>query len=636
MAHFSAVAGFISIIHPTNVDPRYMFCRPSLPDRSAIRLARLNVICAGIFGALCLTSGMTWAQTDDLIGPYQRYEDARSRNDLSAAAGFARQALSATEAQFGTESAEYVDALERLGDVLALSGQLDEAVQSLSMALATKENLLGRDHPDLVGLLESLFEIYLQQQNYQAAESSIRRVLNIEQSIYGNRHEYTVVTLRRLHKLLEDSGQPDAAAEIEAEIQMVTQASRDFDLLSDDESRRYDSDDGYATVRVFYGTNRARTGEEKAPRFYGTDRGELELGYVDVSIPETHKYGELETESRFSIFTYSLGEEAKKRKYVLLLAVKPLAEDDYYSQLAAYIDSSPTNDVFVFVHGYNSSFEDAARRAAQLAYDLDFDGTPMFYSWPSQASTAAYTVDEAVVRPSGRMLARMLDNIVEQTDAARIHLIAHSMGNRALIEALQTYVVMRGREDTRDTFDQLVFTAPDVDRDYFMEVMNTIGDVARRTTLYASENDVALKSSKVLHGAPRAGLAGETIVTIPGMDTIDMSGVEADILGHSYFAVNEGAIYDLFRLFWRGEPPSDRCGMSRQPVAEQGFWLFDVDFCRGTELLEAGLLFKKFGVAARSLIEKHIGKLTAPEQEIEKEEWSRIMERLNTLIGPDL
>lgn len=581
-----------------------------------------------------LCSCLAWAQTDALIGPYQRYEDARSRNDLNAATEFARQSLLVTEQEFGTRSAEYVDAVARLGETLALNGQLDEAVQNLTVALMRKEALLGRDHPDLVGLLETLFKIYLQQENYQAAESTIRRVLQIERSTYGKGHEYTIVTMRRLYQVLEESGQTAAAEEVEAEIQQVSQAARDFALMDDDQSRRYVSDNGYATVRVFYGTNRAPTGEIKAPQYYGGERGELELGYVDVSIPETHKYGELETESRFSIYTYVLGEEARKQKYVLLLSLKPLAEDEYYSQLGAYIDDSPSNDVFVFIHGYSTSFEDAARRAAQLAYDLDFDGTPMIFSWPSQGSTAAYTVDEAVVRPSGRVLARMLDKVIKRTNAARIHLIAHSMGNRALIEALQTYVLMHGIEGSRGAFDQVVFTAPDVDRDYFMEVMSMIGHVAHRTTLYASDNDVALKSSKMLHGAPRAGLAGETIVVLPDVDTIDMSAVEADILGHSYFAVNEGAIYDLFRLLWRGDPPSDRCGMSRQQVAGQGFWLFDIGFCRGAELLEAGLLFKKFGAAARARIENRIRQLTSPEQETEKEEWFRIMDRLETLIGP--
>lgn len=610
-----------------------MFHCLGLPGRFPLRVTWGGLLRAWLVGVLYLSCGIVFAQTDALIGPYQRYEDARSRNDLEAAADFAQQSLQVTEQEFGTQSAEYVDALVRLGETLALSGRLDEAVTQLTKALATKEALLGFGHPDLVGLLETLFDVYVQQQDYEAAESTIRRVLQIEQSLYGEGHEYSLATMRRLHEFLSDTGQVDAAAEVEAEMLRASQTSRDFGLLDDDPSRRYQSEDGYATVRVFYGTNRAPTGDKKAARYYGGERGELDLGYVDVSIPETHKYGQLETESRFSIFSYVLGEEAKKQKYVLLLSLQSLAEDDFYSQLGAYIDNSPSNDVFLFIHGYSNSFEDAARRAGQLAYDLDFDGTPMIFSWPSQASTAAYTVDEAVVRPSGRILARMLDKVIERTNADRIHLIAHSMGNRAMIEALQTFVLMHGIEGSREAFDQVVFTAPDVDRDYFIEVMSMIDHVARRTTLYASDNDVALKSSRMLHGATRAGLAGETIVTLPGIDTIDMSGVEADMLGHSYFAANEGAIYDLFRLFWRGDPPSDRCGMSKQEVAGQGFWLFDVGYCRGTELLEAGLLFKKFGAAARARIENRIKQLTSPEQANEKEEWFRIMDRLETLIG---
>ena len=89
----------------------------------------------------------------------------------------------------------------------------------------------------------------------------------------------------------------------------------------------------------------------------------------------------------------------------------------------------------------------AARRVAQLAYDLDFDGTPMLYSWPSQASPTAYAVDEAAVGISGRRMADFLETVVAQSGAEHIHLIAHSMGNRALIEALQTYLARRAPEN---------------------------------------------------------------------------------------------------------------------------------------------------------------------------------------------
>ncbi len=35
------------------------------------------------------------------------------------------------------------------------------------------------------------------------------------------------------------------------------------------------------------------------------------------------------------------------------------------------------------MHGYNTSFDNALYRTAQIAYDLDFDGATFLYSWPS-------------------------------------------------------------------------------------------------------------------------------------------------------------------------------------------------------------------------------------------------------------
>ncbi len=166
-------------------------------------------------------------------------------------------------------------------------------------------------------------------------------------------------------------------------------------------------------------------------------------------------------------------------------------------------------------------------------------------------------------------MAEFLETVMAQSGARRVHLIAHSMGNRALIEAMQTYLAKRAPEKRTKLFGQVVFTAPDVDREYFMQAVDSLRPAAERTTLYASDNDLALATSRKLHGAPRAGLAGETIIALPGMDTIDMSGIEADLLGHSYFAANSGAIYDLFRLLWRSDPPPQRCGLDAQRGARR-------------------------------------------------------------------
>jgi pimeloyl-ACP methyl ester carboxylesterase len=257
----------------------------------------------------------------------------------------------------------------------------------------------------------------------------------------------------------------------------------------------------------------------------------------------------------------------------------------------------------------------------------------MMYSWASAGSASSYTKDEATVQSSGMKLAQMLDDVVAQSGAERIHLIAHSMGNRALIEALQTYLSTRESNKRQHIFDQIVFTAPDVDRDYFVGAIKSLSGAAARVTLYASNTDLALQFSQVLHDAPRAGLAGVNIISSPGVDTIDMSAVPADSLGHNYFAANAGAIYDLFRLLWRGDPPQQRCGMSgRKSGGLLSVWLFNVDLCKGDALLEAGVMLKRLGAQARAQVEANIRALTDPTQ---KQQWSLILDRLNALLIPD-
>jgi len=109
--------------------------------------------------------------------------------------------------------------------------------------------------------------------------------------------------------------------------------------------------------------------------------------------------------------------------------------------------------------------------------------------------------------------------------------------------------------------------------------------------------------------------------------------VPADSLGHTYFAANAGAIYDLFRLFWQGDPPPKRCGMSgRQSGSLLGVWLFNVDICKGDDLLEAGVLLKRLGAQAPAQVKATIQALTDPNQ---KQQWALIQKRLESLLAPD-
>src|SRR5690606_23630298 len=56
--------------------------------------------------------------------------------------------------------------------------------------------------------------------------------------------------------------------------------------------------------------------------------------------------------------------------------------------------------VLMFIHGFNNSFDEAIRKTAQLAADLELvdcegreRGVPIAYTWPSASSVFGYLAD---------------------------------------------------------------------------------------------------------------------------------------------------------------------------------------------------------------------------------------------------
>jgi len=583
--------------------------------------------------ALVLAPWSTRAQSIEQLRAYQNFENAKAANKTSAALKLGKEAVRLTEG--AGDKQELIEMLRNVGDYAAQAGSDEQANEYYIRALNLQEASLGPNHPDLVPLLTALAELSVKDKRYSDAEAQLTRIVSIERTAYGDRHENTLSTLAKLRELYRMTNNAEGAALVDAQLQPPPAANRGSlprpgEIAGKD--RRYQQNaQGFATVRVFYGTNRAPTRESKPAQFYGGARGDLQYGSLDVTIPRIHQEAQLETQPRWVEYTFTADQAAMRAQYVLLDKVTPLEKSEFVRQLHQQISESRFKDVFIFVHGYNNTFEDAARRTAQMAYDLDFDGTPMLYSWPSQGSASAYAVDEAAVGISGRRLADFLETVVTLSGAQRIHLIAHSMGNRALIEALQTYLAKRAPENRQHIFGQIVFTAPDVDRDYFTDAIPSLAGSAERVTLYASDNDYALRTSQFVHGAPRAGTAGDdVIVRLAGLDSIDMSSVPADALGHSYFAANSGAIYDIFRLLWRGDPPPQRCGMSnRKAGSSLTVWRFNADACKGNDMLEAGVMLKRFGELARQQVLANISALTDPSQQ---QEWKLVLTRLDSLL----
>ena len=334
---------------------------------------------------------------------------------------------------------------------------------------------------------------------------------------------------------------------------------------------------GYRAVRVHYATDRARTGDATPAAFYGGARADgLDYGVSVVTIPATHRAGALEAPS---IWRLEFAE--RPTRHVMLRSVTPMDEAAFHASLAAEIGDTLSREAFVYVHGYNQSFEQSVKRAAQIAHDMGFDGVPIAYSWPSRGTLAGYAADTASVRLSGRRLAGFLDEVVARSGATRLHVVAHSMGNRAVTDALELMAARAGPAPA-PLFDQLVFAAPDVDAGLFAAMIETIRPIARRLTLYVSGEDWALRASRALHGdAPRAGQADAGVPVPEGVDRVDMSALGEDMLAHGYFAEDASALVDLATLFWRNAAPDRRCG-----IRDGGLpWRYDPETCDDAAML---------------------------------------------------
>ena len=332
-----------------------------------------------------------------------------------------------------------------------------------------------------------------------------------------------------------------------------------------------DPETGFATVRVFYATDRAAADDFASlppSERYGGARGKLDYGLADVSIPRGHVPGLLEAPS---VWRLEFSEDPSR--HVVLMSVTRRSGPLFFRELSDRVARSGGRNAFLFVHGYNVSFADAARRTAQMAYDLSFDGAPVFYSWPSQAALTGYTVDESNIEWSTAHIKQFLVDFAEKSNAENLYLIAHSMGNRGLTRALQ--MLMLERPDLRGRFREIILAAPDVDAEVFRrDLVPALRQAGQRVTLYASSNDLALKASKEVHGYARAGDSGDGLVVLPGLETIDASGVDESILAHSYFVESKPVIRDILNLLRHSLPAGRREGLVGEKGERGPFWRF--------------------------------------------------------------
>lgn len=337
--------------------------------------------------------------------------------------------------------------------------------------------------------------------------------------------------------------------------------------------------DAWEIVPVFYGTDRSRADEPKRIN-YGNGRGRrLELGRALVTVPKSHTVPQIERPWSFRIpFTgIEIGESEDPKEHFTMKEVTALSEKDFLALVGQRLAASQRyeKNALIFVHGFNTTFDFAVYRTAQISYDLKFDGAAFTYSWPSGAGVLDYTYDRESSGQSEPFLKDFVKLVLEKTGAKAVSIVAHSMGNQPILQVLKD---LRAAKPEGVIFNQIILAAPDVDRDNFENIAREIKGLAKGVTLYASKNDKALAISRNVNGGvPRAGDVPATgPLVIQGVETVDVTAVSTDSLGlnHSGYAENNDLLQDVRVLIEKGvHPPEKRFATTKMLTTPNGpYW----------------------------------------------------------------
>ncbi|WP_122682227.1 alpha/beta hydrolase, partial [Pseudomonas viridiflava] len=111
--------------------------------------------------------------------------------------------------------------------------------------------------------------------------------------------------------------------------------------------------------------------------------------------------------------------------HVLIKNGRRLDREQFNQSLALRLGESGAS--LMFIHGYNVTFEDSVKRTAQLAYDLQFKGAPLLFSWPSSGDESQYRADESAIERSYPAIYDFLKNHLENPSVKKVYIVAHGM-----------------------------------------------------------------------------------------------------------------------------------------------------------------------------------------------------------------
>lgn len=278
---------------------------------------------------------------------------------------------------------------------------------------------------------------------------------------------------------------------------------------------------------IFVATTRSRDEDQRI--VFSRNRADvLAFARVGVTVPKDHEIGKIERAK-----DGNPGNPAKD-----FTATDLTIFDSGAAFSTAVADNG--DRVLVFVHGYNTGFDDGVYRVTQIAHDTRYPGTPVLFSWASGARTRDYVYDKDSSTAARDDLETTLVMLSKSRGIRSIDIIAHSMGNWLAVEALRQLAIA-GNRDLGGKLGYVILASPDIDVDIFKKQMIRYGKPDRPFVVLLSADDKALRfSSRIAGKKARVGDdANADELAALGVTVVDLSGTESgDKLNHAKFADN--------------------------------------------------------------------------------------------------
>ena len=251
--------------------------------------------------------------------------------------------------------------------------------------------------------------------------------------------------------------------------------------------------------RFFYVTNRRLGADDGSleERFGNERERVLKFGFFDTELEPTLGLGMIINPTDWF-----------QNEEIQLKQVQLLDQSEFITQLRQQVQASPLRSILINVNGFRERFPSALRKTAFLSHVLDINSPVLVFDWPGdQGSTPrGYRRAQRIAGESGAELAQTLGLIIRQVQPDRLWLVANSMGGEVVVHAFSILYQEADLADAEVEIEDVVLTAPDVDRDEFdRQFKQEIAALARNLTVYVSSNDRALLISRVINRGRRLG-----------------------------------------------------------------------------------------------------------------------------------